>query len=367
MPQKYAFLDRDGTLIFEPQDTFQIDSVEKLKILPGVIEGLKKLQNQGFKLVMVTNQNGIGTLSFPTENFEKPQAKLLEIFQENGIEFERIFICPHLPVENCNCRKPKTGLVDKFFAENNIDLEKSFFCGDRETDKEFAKNLDIQYVPMDCNGIFNPFPYLPRIASIKRNTDETQINLTINLDGSGKYKIDTNIGFLNHMLELFAKHGLFDLKIIARGDTQYDDHHLIEDVGIVLGQAIKEAAGDKRGIRRYGFMLLPMDEVLVASEVKLNNVELAVATDLAGRYAFETNYQPIREKVNDFSTEMVKHFFKSLTLNAEINLHIQFLNFGENEHHRIESIFKAFARSLRMSLEYDERGKNLLPSTKGKL
>lgn len=367
MLQKYAFLDRDGTLIFEPEDTFQIDSIEKLKILDGVIEGLKKLQKQGFKLVMVTNQNGVGTSSFPTEDFEKPQAKLLEIFKENGIEFERIFVCPHLPEDNCACRKPKIGLVKKFLDESRVDFGGSFVCGDRQTDKEFAENIGIKYVPMECNGTFNPFPYLPRVASVKRDTNETQISLTLNLDGTGKYEVDTDIGFFNHMLQLFAKHGLFDLKITARGDTQYDDHHLIEDVGIVLGQAIKEAAGDKKGTRRYGFMLLPMDEVLVSSEVKLDDVELLCATDLAGRYAFETNYQPVREKVNDFSTEMVRHFFKSLALNAEMNLHVQFLNSGENEHHRIEGIFKAFARSLCMSLEYDERGRNLLPSTKGKL
>lgn len=367
MSQKYAFLDRDGTLIFEPQDTFQIDSIEKLKVLDGVIEGLQKLQEQGFKLVMVTNQNGVGTPSFPTKDFEEPQKVLLKVFEENGIEFEQIFVCPHLPEDNCDCRKPRIGLLNKFFAENNVDLKQSFVCGDRETDKELAEKLGIKFVPMKCNGTFNPFSYLPRIASIKRNTNETQISLTLNLDGTGQYKIDTDIGFLNHMLELFAKHGLFDLKITARGDVKYDDHHLIEDVGIVLGQAIKQAAGDKKGINRYGFMLLPMDEVLVSSEVKLNNAELAVATDLAGRYAFETNYEPVREKVKDFSTEMVRHFFKSLALNAEMNLHIQFLNAGENEHHRIEGIFKAFARSLRMSLEYDERGKDLLPSTKGKL
>lgn len=367
MSQKYAFLDRDGTLIFEPKDTFQVDSVEKLKILEGVLVALKKLISQGYKLVMVTNQNGIGTESFALENFEKPQAKLLKIFKENGIEFDGIFVCPHFKEDNCNCRKPKTGLVDKFFAENDVDLMNSFMCGDRDTDRQFAENLGIKYVPMECNGIFNPFSYLPRIASIKRDTTETQISITLNLDGTGKYEVDTDIGFLNHMLELFAKHALFDLEITARGDTEFDDHHLIEDVGIVLGQAIKQAAGDKKGINRYGFMLLPMDEVLVSSEVKLDNAELAVATDLAGRYAFESNYAPLREKVNDFSTEMVKHFFKSLAINAEMNLHIQFLNSGENEHHRIEAIFKAFARSLRMSLEYDERGKNLLPSTKGKL
>lgn len=367
MSQKYAFLDRDGTLIFEPQDTFQIDSIEKLKVLDGVIEGLEKLQEQGFKLIMVTNQNGVGTPSFPTKDFEEPQKVLLKIFKESGIEFERVFVCPHLPEDDCNCRKPKTGLLDEFFAENDVDVKQSFVCGDRATDKALAGNLGIKFVPTKCNGTFNPFSDLPRIASINRDTNETQISLTLNLDGTGRYEVDTDIGFLNHMLELFAKHGLFDLKITGRGDVKYDDHHLIEDVGIALGQAIKQAAGDKKGIQRYGFMLLPMDEVLVASEVTLNNAELVVATDLAGRYAFETNYVAVREKVNDFPTEMLKHFFSSLALNAEMNVHIQFLNSGDNEHHRIEGIFKAFARSLRMSLERDERGKDLLPSTKGKL
>lgn len=195
-----------------------------------------------------------------------------------------------------------------------------------------------------------------RIATITRDTQETQVTVSINLDGAGQYEIDTNVGFLNHMLELFSKHGLFDLRITARGDIKFDDHHLIEDVGIALGKAIKQAVDDKKGIRRYGFMLLPMDEVLVAC-----------ATDLSGRYSFETNYIPVREKINDFSTEMVKHFFKSLALNAEMNLHFQFLNSGENEHHRVESMFKAFARSLRMSCEYDERASDQIPSTKGKL
>lgn len=195
-----------------------------------------------------------------------------------------------------------------------------------------------------------------RTAKITRNTTETQIQVELNLDGAGKYSIKTPIGFLNHMLELFAKHGLFDLKITATGDTNFDDHHTIEDLGIVLGQAIQQAVGEKRGIKRYGSKILPMDEVLCVC-----------AVDLAGRFAFETNYEPVRECVNDFSTEMMRDFFKSVALNAEMNLHIQFLNPGQNEHHRLEAAFKAFARALREACEMDARAANNLPSTKGLL
>jgi len=195
-----------------------------------------------------------------------------------------------------------------------------------------------------------------RKVTIERNTKETQIKIALNLDGTGKYDVNASVGFLEHMLELLAKHSLIDLKIEATGDTNRDNHHLIEDVGIVLGQAIKKALGDKLGIKRYGSATIPMDEVLCLC-----------ALDLSGRYSFETNYAQVRETVNDFPTEMFRDFWKALALNAEINLHIQFLNSGENEHHRIEAAFKAFARALRAACEIDERAKNTLPSTKGKL
>lgn len=195
-----------------------------------------------------------------------------------------------------------------------------------------------------------------RKSTIERKTSETEIELKLNLDGSGKYKIELELGFLKHMMELFAKHGLFDLKIKASGDLVTDDHHLTEDLGIVLGQAIRQALGDKLGIKRYGSITLPMDEVLCVA-----------AVDLSGRYSFESNYEPVRETVGDFSTEMFRHFFKSLALGAEMNLHIQFLNPGDNEHHRIEAAFKAFARALRQACEIDERALDALPSTKGKL
>ena len=195
-----------------------------------------------------------------------------------------------------------------------------------------------------------------RTATIIRNTKETQIELTLNLDGTGQYQIETPVGFLNHMLELFAKHGLFDLTVKATGDMAYDDHHTIEDTGIVLGQAIAQAVGGKRGVKRYGSLLLPMDEVLCAA-----------AVDLAGRYAFETNYVPVREKVNDFPTEMMWHFFQQVAINAQINLHLQLLNPGKNEHHRLEAIFKGFARALREACEADPRAADAIPSTKGTL
>jgi imidazoleglycerol-phosphate dehydratase/histidinol-phosphatase len=394
--KKIAFLDRDGALIFEPgadaDPPFQVDAISKLQILDGVVEAALELQKRGYELVMVTNQNGVGTPSFPTEDFELPQAELLKRLEAQGVNFYKVFMCPHFVTDGCECRKPKLGMVQEFLDSTDIDLAASFMYGDRDSDGEFAKNIGVRFIKAETNGTcvllealkegenaekINSGGVKKREAQIVRKTNETQIEISLNLDGTGKYEVDTDIGFLSHMLELFAKHGLFDMKVTARGDTEYDDHHLIEDVGIALGQAIKQAVGNKKGIKRYGFMLLPMDEVLVSAEldfrgensetVELSKVELACATDLSGRYAFETNYVPVREMVNDFATEMVKHFFKSLALNAEMNLHLQFLNPGENEHHRIEGMFKAFARSLRTSCEIDTRGKDQLASTKGML
>lgn len=207
-----------------------------------------------------------------------------------------------------------------------------------------------------------------RTSKIVRKTTETQISIDLNLDGTGIYDVNTPIGFLNHMLELFARHSLIDLKILADGDVDYDDHHLIEDIGIALGEAILEAVGDKTGINRYGYFLLPMDEVLIACAIDLSGrMSFESNYDPQEEFVFASNYQPVRSRVNDFSTEMVRHFFKSLAEAAKMNLHLQFLNQGENEHHRIEAIFKSFAKSLRMAVETDERMKGSLPTTKGKL
>lgn len=346
MSKKYALLDRDGTLIFEPQDTFQVDSIEKLEILPGVMDGLKELVERGFKLVMISNQDGLGTDFFPKKDFEIPQSKMLEIFRKKGIKFEKIFICPHLSKDNCKCRKPKTGLVDKFMKSADVDMEKSFVCGDRESDKEFAKNLGLKFI--------EPKTLFGRISKIARRTAETNIKIELNLDGTGKYDIKTGIGFFDHMLELFSKHSLIDLKIEAIGDLKVDEHHTVEDIGIVLGQALKQALGDKKGIQRYGF-LLPMDESLAE-----------VALDLGGRSYLAWNVEFKREKIGDMPTELFEDFFKSMSDNMQANIHVN-LKYGRNEHHMAEAIFKAFAKALKAAVDEDSRARDLLPTTKGKL
>ena len=345
---KFAFIDRDGTLIYEPEETKQIDSLVKLKILPNAISGMQKLIKSGYQLVMISNQDGLGTKFFPKQNFLKPQNAMLKIFKQNKIKFYKIFICPHLPAKNCACRKPKLGLLKNFLTEENIDYQNSIMIGDRESDQEFAKNLKIKFIAMPTNGCF------PRFALMNRKTKETQINIELNLDGTGKYNINTGIGFFDHMLELFSKHSLIDLKIIAHGDTNVDEHHTVEDIGIVLGQAIKTALGDKKGIKRYGF-LLPMDETLAQ-----------VAMDLGGRSYLIFKYQPRREFVGDLPTELLEDFFQAIADNLSCNLHIE-IKYGRNEHHKIEAIFKAFAKTMKMAIEADPRAINLLPSTKGKL
>ena len=343
---KVAFLDRDGVLIYEPEDTKQIDSLEKLKILPGVISGLKCLLNSGYKLVMVSNQDGLGTKSFPTRDFEVVQNKLLEILKEQGVSFYEIFICPHFEKNKCNCRKPKTGLLEKFLKEENIDIEKSFVVGDRKSDEELAKNIGVRFYQCEVNGTF------PRLATIERKTKETEVSISCNLDGQGIFSIDTGINFFNHMLEQLSKHSLVDLDIKAKGDLKVDDHHTIEDVGITLGETLLKALGERKGIKRYGF-LLPMDDTLVE-----------VAIDLGGRPYLVFNCDFKREKVGDLPTEMVEHFFRSVAESLKANIHIN-VKYSKNEHHKIEAMFKAFAKSLRMAVEADSRQKNKLPSTKG--
>ncbi len=345
---KIAFIDRDGTLIYEPQDTYQIDTLEKLKILPGAIESLRRIQNNGYKLVLVSNQDGLGTPSFPAEAFEAVENALLDILKKQGITFYRIFTCPHLPEDNCICRKPKTGLLDDFLNEEPIDYEKSFFVGDRESDMELAKNIGVRAYQIETN---TPFP---RIASAERNTKETSIFVQCNLDGRGKFAVDTGLNFFNHMLEQFSKHSLIDLVVKARGDLQIDEHHTVEDVGLAIARALSDALGERRGIMRYGF-LLPMDDTLVD-----------VAIDLGGRSYSVFNVEFKRDKVGDLPTEMVEHFFKSVADELKANIHIN-VRYSRNEHHKIEAIFKAFAKSMQIAVSIDPRLKGELPTTKGKI
>lgn len=338
--QKIAFIDRDGLLIFEPTETFQIDDLSQYKILPNVVTGLKQIQNAGYKLVMITNQDGLGTSKYPIANFETIQQKLLQDLASEDIVFEQNLICPHFEKDNCQCRKPKTGLIKNI----QYDPKYSFVIGDRESDLKLADNLGLIGIKTITNQGF------PRVAGITRTTKETNIKLLINLDGTGKYKISTGLSFFDHMLEQIALHSKIDILLEAEGDLQVDEHHLVEDVGICLGKAISDAAKQYGPIQRYGF-LLPMDECLCET-----------AIDFCGRPTLVFNAKFKREKVGDLPTELVKEFFKSLTNNLNCALHIN-LKYGENDHHKIEAIFKSFARSLRGAVQKESN--NYLPSTKG--
>lgn len=346
---KVAFLDRDGTLIFEPPDSRQIDSVDQVRILPGVIEGLKRFQSEGYKLVLVSNQDGRGTSAFPEEAFRKPQEKFLRLLKKEGIVFHEIFICPHFEKDKCACRKPKTGLVSAFLKENQkLNLEQSFMLGDRNTDLQFARNLGVRGFKMETNGIF------PRVSSALRVTRETNIFVQCNLDGGGESRINTGVGFFNHMLEQLSKHSLIDLAIAAEGDLHVDEHHLVEDTALVLGDVISRALGSRKGIERFGFVV-PLDDALAE-----------VAIDLGGRPYLIFNCKFKRVKVGDFPTELVEHFFKSFSDSLKANIHIN-VRYGENEHHKIEAIFKTTARALKMACSFDPRLKEQVPSTKGVL
>ncbi|OGZ98635.1 MAG: hypothetical protein A3C07_00060 [Candidatus Sungbacteria bacterium RIFCSPHIGHO2_02_FULL_47_11] len=345
---KVAFIDRDGVLINEPKDNNQIGSLERLEILSGVIEGLKRIQNDGYKLVMVSNQDGLGSPSFPMKDFEAPQNVMLRTFEEQGITFMKIFVCPHFPEDGCACRKPKTGLVKKFLKDTPIDYGKSFMVGDRKSDADFAKNIGIRFYEMETNGTF------PRIASVERVTKETSIFVQCNLDGTGQSAIDTGLNFFNHMLEQLSKHSLVDLRVKAKGDLQIDEHHTVEDVGLALGTALVGALGERKGINRYGF-LLPMDDTLVET-----------ALDLGGRPYAVFNAEFKREMVGDLPTELVEHFFRSLAESLKANIHIN-VKYSKNEHHKIEAIFKSFAKALKMAVSQDPRMRGELPTTKGVL
>jgi imidazoleglycerol-phosphate dehydratase/histidinol-phosphatase len=376
--KKVLFIDRDGTLIKEPAD-HQIDSFEKLEFYPEVFTYMNKIASElDYELVMITNQDGLGTYIYPEDTFWPVQDFIIHAFKNEGVEFEDIYIDKTFPKDNAPTRKPKTGLLTKYF-ESEYDMENSFVIGDRLTDVELAKNLGAKgifidnktelglgetessntelesYIGLRTNTWKAIYEYLKlerRTASLKRTTKETNIEISINLDGTGKSDISTGLHFFDHMLDQVARHGQIDMELKAEGDLEVDEHHTIEDVAIVLGEVFAKALGSKLGIERYGFCL-PMDDSLAQ-----------VAIDFGGRnwLVWDADFQ--REKIGEMPTEMFMHFFKSFTDGAKCNLNIKAE--GDNEHHKIEAIFKAFAKSIKMAVKRDAE-KMILPSTKGQL
>lgn len=376
--KKLLFIDRDGTLVLEPED-YQVDSFQKLKFYPKVFTYLSKIANElDYELVMVTNQDGLGTDSHPEENFWKIQNFIIETFENEGVKFEDIFIDKTFAKDNAPTRKPNTGLLTKYFDKEKYDLENSFVIGDRITDVKLAKNLGSKaiFINNDENlgaeeilenddlenvialkttswkAIYEFLKLKNRTSEIIRNTNETKIHIKLNLDGTGKSSINTGISFFDHMLDQIAKHGQMDLEIKVYGDLEVDEHHTIEDTGIALGEAFYQALGNKLGIERYAFVL-PMDDCLAQ-----------VALDFGGRnwIVWEADFK--REMIGKMPTEMFFHFFKSFSDSAKANLNIKAE--GDNEHHKIESIFKAFAKCLKSAVKRDS-DKMILPSTKGML
>ncbi len=379
MPKRVLFIDRDGTLVLEPEN-YQLDSLTKLEFYPKVFQFLSKIAKElDFELAMVTNQDGLGTLSFPEETFWPTQNFILKAFENEGITFDEIFIDRSFPEDNAPTRKPRTGMLTKYLNNPEYDLENSFIIGDRITDVELAKNLgskaifikneenlggneiatsleELQNVialqTTDWQKIYEFLKLDERTASIKRSTNETNIAITLNLDGTGKSNINTGISFFDHMLDQIARHGQMDLDIQVKGDLEVDEHHTIEDAAIALGEVFAKALGNKLGIERYGFCL-PMDDCLAQ-----------VAIDFGGRNWLVWEAEFKREMIGQMPTEMFFHFFKSFTDGAKANLNIKAE--GTNEHHKIEAIFKAFAKAIKVAVKRDTE-KMILPSTKGML
>ena len=355
--KRLLFIDRDGTLIKEPADE-QIDSFEKLEFVEGVFRNLGFIRkNLDFEFVMVSNQDGLGTDSFPEDTFWPVHNFILQTLKGEGIEFDNILIDRHFPEDNHPCRKPGTGMLTEYIDNPEYDLANSYVIGDRETDAQLATNLGCKALILGKDDItWEKIAEIlfagERTAEITRTTHETDITVRINLDGTGKCDIQTGLGFFDHMLEQIGRHGMMDLYVRCNGDLHVDEHHSIEDTGIVLGECLLKALGDKRGIERYGYTL-PMDDCLCQ-----------VALDFGGRPWLVWDAEFHREKVGEMPTEMFLHFFKSVSDAAKMNLNIKAE--GENEHHKIEGIFKAFARSIRMAVKRDIYHYQL-PSTKGAL
>ncbi|QJC28983.1 bifunctional histidinol-phosphatase/imidazoleglycerol-phosphate dehydratase HisB [Enterobacteriaceae endosymbiont of Plateumaris rustica] len=352
MLNKVLFIDRDGTLISEPEDNHQIDNINKLIFEPYVIIALSKLIKFSYSLVIITNQDGLGSEKFPKKSFDIPHNFMINIFKSQGIEFKDIFICPHYFNDNCICRKPKVTML-KSYLDDTLDKKNSYVIGDRLTDIELSKNIGIKGILYDKNkynwkNILLKLTKNNRYAIVKKNTKETSVLVELWLDKRGKSSINTGINFFDHMLEQIAIHGDFILNINVKGDLHIDDHHTVEDTALTLGSALLKALNHKKGINRFGF-LLPMDDSLAEC-----------AIDLSGRpylqyYAIFNN-----KKIGDFNTEMVKHFFYSLSYSMLCNIYLKVK--GDNDHHKIESLFKAFGKSLKQAINIIN---DKIPSSKG--
>ncbi len=376
--KKVLFIDRDGTLTREPEDE-QIDSFEKLEFYPGALFYLARIASElDFELVMVTNQDGLGTPSFPEEDFHPVHDFIVKTFANEGVVFDKQFIDPSFPEDNSPDRKPRTGLLQGYFSEE-YDLGGSYVIGDRMTDIELARNLGARgifinnssylgkdevsagagelddYIALETDNwkaIYEFLKLRERSVELRRKTAETDILLRLNVDGTGKSRLNTGLGFFDHMLEQIARHGSMDLEIEVNGDLNVDEHHTVEDTAIVLGEAFSKVLADKRGMERYGFAL-PMDDCLAR-----------VAIDFGGRNWLVWDAKFKREKIGDMPTEMFYHFFKSFSEGAKANINIKAR--GKNEHHKIEAIFKALARAMKAAVKRDP-DKMILPSTKGML
>ncbi|WP_407499505.1 bifunctional histidinol-phosphatase/imidazoleglycerol-phosphate dehydratase HisB [Elizabethkingia anophelis] len=376
--KKVLFIDRDGTLVLEPED-YQVDSFTKLEFYPEVFQYLSKIAKElDYELVMVTNQDGLGTDVHPEENFWPVHQFIIKALENEDIYFSEVLIDKTFPSENAPTRKPNTGLLTRYINNPEYDIQNSYVIGDRITDVKLAKNLDSkgifiandeelgaeeiskeesleQYIALKTTSWKAIYEFLKlesRTASVERNTNETKIKINLNLDGTGKSNIQTGLGFFDHMLDQIARHGQMDLDIKVSGDLEVDEHHTIEDTAIALGEVFSTALGNKLGIERYGFTL-PMDDCLAQ-----------VAIDFGGRNWLVWNADFKREKIGEMPTEMFYHFFKSFTDGARANLNIKAE--GKNEHHKIEAIFKAFAKAIKSAVKRDPE-KMILPSTKGML
>lgn len=378
--KRVLFIDRDGTLINEAPPTYQLDAYEKLTFYPGMFEYMGRIAREfDYELVIVTNQDGLGTAAFPEDTFWPLHNLVMKSLEGEGIRFSATYIDRSFPKDNAPTRKPGTGMLTQYLNNPNYDIENSYVIGDRITDVQLAKNLGCKAIWLNNDDSLGADEIKDKVAELQpvialettkwsaiyeylrlglrtviheRNTSETQIKIELNVDGSGRSRIITGLGFFDHMLDQIARHGKMDLTIRSNGDLHIDEHHTIEDTGIALGEAFAQALADKRGMERYGFAL-PMDEA-----------DAKVLIDFGGRNWIVWNAEFRRERIGEMPTEMFFHFFKSFSDAAKCNLHIEC--HGDNEHHKIEAIFKAFAKAIRMAVKRDPLS-NYLPSTKGVL